>query len=167
MTSVWRDLLSSRAALRTVAAYSFDIVDVTRQVLGEVFDGYLDEFRAAYAFGRLGVTHAKQMASKMAILLLDLDTMFNCDINWMFGGWVWDARAWSTVDAERALLEMNARNLVTLWGPDGQRVDASARAWGGLMENFQLPRWKLFFNWTITAMEAGVDFNQVLTCRVM
>ena len=36
-------------------------------------------------------------------------------------------------EKEKALYAYNARNLVTMWGPNGQIGDYSSRLWGGLI----------------------------------
>ena len=53
-------------------------------------------------------------------------------------------RKWGSTDAQRDLLEFNARNQVTLWGPTGQISDYAAKAWNGLVGDYYYSRWQLF-----------------------
>ncbi len=38
----------------------------------------------------------------------------------LLGRWIGMARAWGATAAEKAHLEFNARNVLTLWGPNGE-----------------------------------------------
>lgn len=39
-----------------------------------------------------------------------------------------------------------ARNLITLWGPEGNILDYARRTWSGLIKDYYAPRWSLFFS---------------------
>lgn len=59
----------------------------------------------------------------------------------MLGPWVAAARAAATSPAEADLLEFNARNQVTLWGPGAggpSIVDYARKQWGGLVRSYYL-----------------------------
>ena len=43
------------------------------------------------------------------------------------GTWINDARSWASSPEEAAVLEFNARNQVTLWGPNGEIIDYAAK----------------------------------------
>ena len=68
----------------------------------------------------------------------------------MLGPWLESAKALGSSEAESALFELNARNQVTLWGPDGQIMDYAAKQWSGLVQDYYLPRWSLFFQRLLT-----------------
>ena len=38
----------------------------------------------------------------------------------LLGRWISMARKWGVTDKEKAHLEFNARNVLTLWGPNGE-----------------------------------------------
>ena len=54
------------------------------------------------------------------------------------------AKSWSSDPANIANLELNARNILTLWGPTGQINDYAKKEWGGLVRDYYKPRWALF-----------------------
>ena len=61
-----------------------------------------------------------------------------------------------TTQADRDWMEWNARTLVSVWGPEicaerGKLHDYSSRQWGGMLNDFYLARWKMFFK----ALEEG------------
>ena len=52
------------------------------------------------------------------------------------------------------------RPQITLWGPDGQILDYGSKQWSGLVGQYYLPRWKLFFDKLEVVTEAGEQFDQ-------
>ena len=38
-----------------------------------------------------------------------------------------------------------ARNLITLWGPEGNILDYARRTWSGLVSDYYGQRWSMFF----------------------
>ena len=66
-----------------------------------------------------------------------------------------------TTEADRDWMEWNARTLITVWGPEraaenGRLHDYSSRQWGGMLNDFYLARWKMFFE----ALEEGKTISQ-------
>lgn len=55
-------------------------------------------------------------------LVSDFDRLLGTCDQFLLGRWLADARTWATPgdESEDALLQYNARNQVTLWGPTGQ-----------------------------------------------
>ncbi|TKS90321.1 Alpha-N-acetylglucosaminidase [Collichthys lucidus] len=64
------------------------------------------------------------------------------------------------VDKEAQLYDMNARNQLTLWGPDGEILDYASKEWGGLMEDYYAQRWGLFVQTLIECLDSGQPFKQ-------
>ena len=56
---------------------------------------------------------------------------------------------------ERANLEYNARNQLTLWGPTGQIDDYAKKEWGGLVRSYYKPRYALLFRMAGAALSAN------------
>ena len=56
-------------------------------------------------------------------ILKDLDRILATNKNFLLGPWLESAKAMATDSQERKLYEFNARNQITLWGPDGQILD--------------------------------------------
>ncbi len=56
-------------------------------------------------------------------------------------------------DSQRAQYERNAKRIVTIWGPPID--DYSARIWSGLLRDYYLPRWQLWFD----ARKSGTDVD--------
>lgn len=45
---------------------------------------------------------------------------------------------------EMRLYEYNARNQITLWGPNGEIRDYANKQWSGVIADYFKPRWALF-----------------------
>ena len=56
-------------------------------------------------------------------LLKDLDIILQTNKNFMLGPWLESAKNLATTFDEKVNYEFNARNQITLWGPDGQILD--------------------------------------------
>ena len=64
-------------------------------------------------------------------ILEDLDRILATNENFLLGPWLQSAKDLATSDSERKLYEFNARNQITLWGPDGQIMDYGGWREGG------------------------------------
>jgi len=53
-------------------------------------------------------------------LLLSIDKLLSTDEHFLLGVWLDSAKNLSTSQQERRLYEYNARNQITLWGPNGE-----------------------------------------------
>ena len=69
-------------------------------------------------------------------ILEDLDRILATNKNFLLGPWLESAKAMATNSRERKLYEFNARNQITLWGPDGQILDYGG--WKKLKDNLLL-----------------------------
>lgn len=56
----------------------------------------------------------------MSDLLQDMHELLRTNKRFLLGIWQRDAAQWATDVKEKELLEYNARNQITLWGPTGE-----------------------------------------------
>ncbi|HPA42115.1 MAG TPA: alpha-N-acetylglucosaminidase C-terminal domain-containing protein, partial [Candidatus Hydrogenedentes bacterium] len=90
----------------------------------------------------------------------DLDRLLATRGEFLLGRWIEDAKRWGSDDAERALLEWNARTQVTLWGPpDGVLHDYAQKQWAGLVKGFYRPRWEQFLAQLEHTLRDGRQFD--------
>ncbi|MFX3635911.1 MAG: alpha-N-acetylglucosaminidase [Candidatus Pristimantibacillus sp.] len=138
--------------------YLYDLVDVTRQAVDDLARGYYNDLIRAY--------HENNaiLFDKMAGLFLQLiqaqERLLRTRKEFLLGPWIADARKLGRTAEEKDLFEFNARTLVTLWGPEASAQvlrDYSHRVWSGLMEDFYLPRWRLFIESLSNAIRSGKD----------
>lgn len=98
----------------------------------------------------------------MLEVLADLDRLLATSPGFLLGPWLAAARTLATNDQvgrqhlvlvgwlsaetvcwqDAALYEFNARNQLTLWGPDGQIMDYAGKQWAGLVADYYIPRWQ-------------------------
>ncbi|WAR22879.1 ANAG-like protein [Mya arenaria] len=114
----WKHLVAASESLRNNTLFRYDLVDVGRNSLQMISVKFYIEMVAAYK--AKSVDRLKSAGEAMLKILNDLDQLLGTDHHFLLGPWIEDARAWGTNEAEKNLMEFNARNQVTLWGPTGQ-----------------------------------------------
>lgn len=144
--NAWADLLDDSAALGSVDTYRYDVVEVGRQALADLSLPLQREITAAFESG----DRARYAAARDRFLALgaDLDRLLGTRREYLLGRWLDHARRWGANPAEKDLYERNARELITVWGPDTPNAylfDYSCRQWSGLIRGFYLERWRHFF----------------------
>jgi len=157
-------LLAAAPVLGTNDAYRYDVVNLTRQVLGQLAVPMIDSVEAAYT--RQDRAALLRHEQRVLDLLDDLDTLVGTREEFLLGRWIADARRWGTTDAERRLYEWNARNIFTLWGTkctEGQNDDLNLyafREWQGMFGSYFRPRWATFFDGLNAALASGTPFDR-------
>eukprot|EP00747_Dinoflagellata_sp_TGD_P193683 gnl/TRDRNA2_/TRDRNA2_60164_c1_seq1.p1 gnl/TRDRNA2_/TRDRNA2_60164_c1~~gnl/TRDRNA2_/TRDRNA2_60164_c1_seq1.p1 ORF type:complete len:359 (+),score=41.28 gnl/TRDRNA2_/TRDRNA2_60164_c1_seq1:30-1079(+) len=140
-----------------------DLVDNARQCLDWLLWDVCRLYEAAYH--RKHVAAASEIANAWYDLAHDLDAVLSTDPNFMLGPWIADARAIATSAAEADVLEYNARNQITLWGPDtGGLEDYARKQWGGLVRSFHVRgRWGITFAAAAASLRTGnpVDMQKL------
>ena len=130
-------------------------MDVTRQVMSDMFITFFNDMIAI--FKNASATLAQLEASTQALLgvIDDLDQLLNTNEHFLLGRWIQSARNWGSSAQESDWLEFNARNQVTLWGPDGEINDYASKQWAGLVGVYYKQRWTIFADALISAKQAG------------
>ncbi len=164
LTEALDSLLSAAPALGGNDNYRYDVVNLTRQVLGQLAVPLVTRVQEAYTRGDRGALAAE--AQRVTRLLGDLDILVSTREEFLLGRWIADARRWGRTDAERRLYEWNARNIITLWGTkctEGQNDDLNLYAfkeWAGMFAGYFLPRWREFFARLDRSLATGVPFDR-------
>ncbi|HJV76866.1 MAG TPA: alpha-N-acetylglucosaminidase [Paludibacter sp.] len=150
----WDLFVKSAAVYAKSDGFQYDLVDLTRQVLANYARPLQVKWVKAYEDKDLAAF--KKYSNQYIELIDDLDKLLATRKDFLLGKWIADARRCGTTDAEKALYERNARDLVTLWGDaDSPLHEYSCRQWSGLMTDFYKARWQKFFVATVLALEAG------------
>jgi alpha-N-acetylglucosaminidase len=157
-------LLAATATFAASDAYRYDVVNLARQVLGQLGLPLVNAVETAYANrNRSGLVAAE---GRVLGLLRDLDTLLRTREEFLLGRWLEDAKRWGTTESERARYEWNARNIITLWGTkctEGQNDDLNLYAfkeWQGMFSDYFLPRWRKFFARLNRALDDGSGFDR-------
>ncbi len=158
-------LLEAAPRLGESDTYRYDVVNLTRQVLGHLGLPLVREVEDAYVRGDLPALDGAER--RIAALLRDLDALVGTRREFLLGPWLEAARSWGTNEAERRLYEWNARNIITMWGTactEGQWEDLNLYAhkqWQGMFVDYYLPRWQDFIARLRLSLEEGVPFDRV------
>ncbi len=52
-----------------------------------------------------------------------------------------------------------SKNQVSLWGPNGEINDYSAREWSGLVGDYYYGRWNLYFDMIDECLQKGIEID--------
>jgi alpha-N-acetylglucosaminidase len=157
-------LLEAAPELGQNDAYRYDVVNLTRQVLGQLALPMVNGVEAAFLKKDRPVLLAAQ--ARVIALLNDLDSLVATREEFLLGRWLEDAKRWGKTEAERNLYEWNARNIITLWGTkctEGQNDDLNLYAykeWQGMFTSYYLPRWQDFFARLNRSLDDGTPFDR-------
>ncbi|KAK1239757.1 hypothetical protein MKX07_001211 [Trichoderma sp. CBMAI-0711] len=158
MVEAWSELF--KAGLQDLAlfnnpSYQYDLVDWTRQVLVNSFEDRYKELVDAYNKSS-SPTVIRTRGAKLVSLLKTLDAVLGTNENFQLTPWIDRARASSPSSAN--FFEFNARNQITLWGPQGQIEDYASKQWAGLVGTYYAERWQQFVDYLATTKPA--NYNQ-------
>ena len=155
----------------TVGPFQYDLVDVGRQCLVDLFYDTYRMFVSAYnqynpssASSSRGDPDsiAKDLEALSAVMLeiiLEVDAYLGTNVNFLLGTWIADARLAAGNAALENNFEFNARNQITMWGPDANINDYAAKEWSGLLQEYYYERWALFTNMTVASVKSRQLFN--------
>ncbi|XP_037025538.1 alpha-N-acetylglucosaminidase [Bradysia coprophila] len=155
--NVWGNFLHASSELGQSNLYNHDLVDITRQYFQNKVEDLYTRFIAAFLRNE---RHASlKLSHQFVEALRDMDRILSSSTDYQIGKWLEAAKEMATTDAERQLFEINARNQITIWGPKGQIVDYAMKQWSGMVNDYCLPRWEMFFTMCDRALEVRKKFN--------
>ncbi|KAH8094672.1 alpha-N-acetylglucosaminidase [Cristinia sonorae] len=162
---------SQNPALRTNPEFLNDIVDISRQLLANRF---IDAYLSLIATWNSTTTTARSLTlagETLLDILGDLDAVLATNPNFLVSTWIHDARQWASTttgsgsntanvkvnQTYAAYLEYNARNQLTLWGPNGEINDYASKQWAGLVGQYYAERWATFVRYLADARKSTGD----------
>ena len=156
----WGQLLAAGDRLADRDGYQFDVVDLGQQALAALA---VPVYRAAMeAFRRGDAVQFRLHRDRFLQLLKDTDQLTGTRPEFRLDCWVGDARRWGIDEKERDFYEYNAKLQLTHWGPiPGPQplFDYCARNWNGLLREYYLPRWEMFFQLLDDKLAAGESYD--------
>lgn len=124
--------------------YKHDLIDITRQFIQNKIELLYPRIKVAFTAKNLDeVQSIRQTFEEM---LIDLDDALQTDEQFLLGKWLTSAKSLATNHLEEQQYEYNARNQITIWGPNGEIVDYAVKQWASVVRDYCLPRWQLFFS---------------------
>ncbi|GAA1762848.1 hypothetical protein GCM10009747_22900 [Agromyces humatus] len=139
------------------AAFRYDLMDVSRQVVSNTSRTLLPQVRRAYQSRDLAKFDALTTEWLSNIDLLD--EIVGTQPQNLLGRWIADARAMAGNDAEADALEYDARSVITTWG-EASAVQAGLndyanREFQGLVGTYYKGRWSHYFDSLRAALVKG------------
>ncbi|SFU69920.1 alpha-N-acetylglucosaminidase [Pustulibacterium marinum] len=140
----WDLFVASIPKTKESDGFEYELVDLTRQFLANYALPLQQKITTAYQ--AKDQQNFKKYSQEFLTLIDDMDKLLATRKDFLLGPWVNDARSWGITSEEKALYEMNAKDLITLWGASNNRLhEYSNRQWSGLLADFYKPRWEQFF----------------------
>jgi len=152
----WESLLRASDELKAVDTYRFDLVNTARQVLSNHATDL--QHRIVKAHNEKDALAFEQAAEHFLQLMLDMDELLATREEFLLGKTLEDAKRWGTTPEEKAILEWNARRVLTLWGTT-KINDYARKEWSGMISGYYHPRWKWYLDEIGKALEAGKPFD--------
>ncbi|KAG0217822.1 hypothetical protein BGX31_000109 [Mortierella sp. GBA43] len=173
-----------------VSSFRYDLVDVTREVMvAIVIPGIHQELIDAYSAKDLDQT--RFLGTLLLNAINDTDKILATHTSFMLGPWIRDARTSARIatsshsttttglskslpsqeqgagssymDGYADYLEQSARTLITWWGNEGQAslADYASKHWAGLVQDFYYPRWKIFVDHLVNAVNHSKELDSM------
>jgi alpha-N-acetylglucosaminidase len=164
LLTAWDALVKASAECKNSDGFRYDLVDLTRQVLANYALPLQRNFVEAYK--NKDLASFKTYSNQFIELIEDMDRLLATRKDFMLGPWIKDARRWGTNEKEKNLYELNAKDIITLWGDkDCPLKEYACRQWSGLLNDFYKPRWQQFFTKVEDAIisKREIDMNAFTT----
>ncbi|KAJ3472223.1 hypothetical protein NLG97_g11175 [Lecanicillium saksenae] len=158
LISAWNDMFHAGNEAKWLfknEAYRYDVADWTRQVLANAFEETYNKLVAKYKSNN--TRGVKCAGSKLQAILKTMDFVLDTNVNFRLATWIKAARK-SGGDAAD-FFEYNARNQVTLWGPNGEIQDYASKQWSGLVGDYYAQRWQMFVDYLVATDPKDYDQN--------
>lgn len=145
-------------------AYRMDIMDATRQMIGNDAWKLIKAIQDSY-YAKNEMTFEKNADLLMQYYDLQ-DALTGTDTHAMLGPWLQKARAVGNTPAEKAYNEFQAKTILMLWGDrggSGELHDYAAREWNGLLHDFYKQRWSSYLNilrYSFVTGNKPMDYNR-------
>ncbi|KAI9919296.1 hypothetical protein PsorP6_017254 [Peronosclerospora sorghi] len=170
VTRAWNELLHANGTLHALDTYRHDLVDVTRQVLSDLFLSQYLHLEAMYTQKQVLPGPLCAWTKRMMVTIKHLDQILATNEDFLLGNWIAHARALAqdtaASSAETTFLEdyyeYEARNQVTRWGDNNSETlhDYAGKEWAGLVTGYYLPRWRLWLTEVCKSYTEGREMNE-------
>jgi len=148
-----------------VGPYQYDIVDITRQAITNLFADVQVMFGLSYQKWQLrnenSTMEFMSITNAMLEMISDLDKLLASNTNFLLGKWIEGARNSVIKEPKEVqdLYEFNARNQITMWGYHENIEDYASKQWAGLVGDYYMRRWKLFSGLMLACLMNGSHLN--------
>lgn len=137
--------------------FLYDLVDVTRQAL---------QYRAEQIYLKVLTDRYASVETFNATMTLFLDAMNDMSLilaeseHFSATNWIQGAQSWATNSTDLYVYELNAKNQITLWGPNGEISDYACKQWAEMFRYYYIPRWSTFLKTFFDSKVNRVPWNE-------
>lgn len=131
--------------------YVTDLTDLAAQYAGGKMEVLMQEVLNAAMWDE--VEKVDSVGAIICKIATKMDQILSVHPVYNLQRWIDMAKAHATTPEEEAYYEMNAKRIVTVWGPPVD--DYSARIWSGLIRDYYLPRLNAYFS----SLKTGQPFD--------
>ncbi|XP_028391775.1 alpha-N-acetylglucosaminidase-like [Dendronephthya gigantea] len=154
----WDNMVEAAKDLNDSSTFRYDLVDLTRQALQVISISYYKDLIVSYqAKNRENFNKA---AENILLLINNMDLVLKTNEYFLLGRWLNAAKRLATTSAGEKLLEFNARNQITTWGPHENIEDYANKMWSGLLSSLYHTRWSIFVDFMTQSLDSGKPFNK-------
>jgi alpha-N-acetylglucosaminidase len=140
--------LSCKDQIHDSKLFQNDVIEFSTQYLGLQTDRLLTRFE------KTGKTNYALLNEAIG-LMNSIDRLLASHTTFQLKRWVDLARKYGSTEQEKNYYEANAKEILTIWGDNGEITDYAARTWSGLVRDYYAQRWKKFYD----AKKNKRDFN--------
>ncbi|XP_063537881.1 alpha-N-acetylglucosaminidase [Cydia strobilella] len=144
--------------------YYHDLVDITRQAL---------QYRAEQLYVNLQsdrFSNTWVFNSSISLFLdamQDMERILSGNRDFALDNWLSKARGFANGPEQTLQYDLNARNQITLWGPNGEITDYACKQWAEMFHYYYIPRWRAFLDAALMAKVRGEFFDEASTQRLV
>lgn len=148
----------------TSEGYVHDLVDLTRQAL---------QYRAEQLYRNLVLDRFSNTWVFNATINQFLDAMFDMERilstneHFTAGAWLSGANNLAKNEEETYVYQLNSRNQITLWGPNGEISDYACKQWAELFHYYYIPRWSMFLSAALDTKMRNEIFDEKATQSII
>ena len=143
-------LTKGKLGLEQNPLYVNDLIEFTALYLGGKLEQLIIKTEEELFLGKQ--KEAEELIDTFIYLMKSMDRLLESHSNLRLSKWIDLARGASQNSDLQNYYEKNARRIVTIWGPPID--DYSARIWSGLIRDYYLPRWQLYFDAKLHKVES-------------
>ncbi|XP_020300841.1 alpha-N-acetylglucosaminidase [Pseudomyrmex gracilis] len=154
---MWNVFLKARYGRENSTLYRHDVVDITRQALQIMADDIYVKIIDSYK--KRNITAFQSHVNALLELFDDLESILASGNNFLLGTWLTQAKNMGDNEEEKRSYEYNARNQITLWGPNGEIRDYANKQWSGVVADYFKLRWAFFLSALEKSLLERTKFN--------
>ncbi|MBS1814212.1 MAG: alpha-N-acetylglucosaminidase [Acidobacteria bacterium] len=151
------ELLQVAPELRKSAAYRYDLTDVARQVITNESRRLLPLIKQTFD-KKDKVTMDALTAEWLRDMKVE-EKLLATNEYFLLGNWLKYTPEWATSQHDREQINYDARSILTTWGhrkaSEQDLHEYANRDWSGLVSDYYMPRWKMFFDSLDKALETN------------